>query len=360
MEVYFRADAAALIGSGHVMRCLTLAEQLRRRGAAMTFICREFPGNLCDFIAAQGFAVRHLPLAAETALTAAQDTWLGADWRQDAREVREILGQHPQPSDWLVVDHYAVDWRWEQVVRPMVRRMLVIDDLANRRHDCDVLLDQNLHRRMEKRYAGLVPERCRLLLGPRYALLRREFWDARRQSAPRDGTVRRLLIFFGGSDPTNETAKALTTLNLLGRGDIYVDVVVGGINPRREEIRRQCATMPHVTFHCQVAAMAALLAQDDLALGAGGTSAWERCCLGLPALTVVVASNQAEATAALATAGAVRDLGWHEQVTSAVMAAALADALAAPAELRRMSEAAWRLMGDYGETVADVMCRQDG
>lgn len=184
MNVYFRADAAALIGAGHVMRCLTLAAQLRRRGAAVTFICREFAGNLCDFIARQGFAVRRLAVAAGAEPTAAQDTWLGADWRRDAREVREILASQAQPADWLVVDHYAIDWHWERTVRPMVRRLLVIDDLANRRHVCDVLLDQNLHRDAAGRYDGLLPVHCRRLLGPRYALLRPEFWQANRRITP--------------------------------------------------------------------------------------------------------------------------------------------------------------------------------
>lgn len=162
-------------------------------------------------------------------------------------------------------------------------------------------------------------------------------------------------MFFGGSDPTNETAKALAAIKMLGRGDIFIDVVVGAINPWREEIRRLCAALPNVHYHCQVADMAACIARADLALGAGGTSAWERCCLGLPALTVVVAPNQVEATAALAEYGAVRNLGWHEQVTPETMAAALSEALAAPAALRRMSEAAWRLMDGDGEAVADIM-----
>lgn len=360
MDVYIRVDASAVIGAGHVMRCLTLADQLRRRGAAVTFICREFPGNLCDFVAAQGFRVWRLPCTAENIVTAAQDTWLGADWRRDAREVQAVLASRPQPVDWLVADHYAIDWRWEQAMRPTVRRILVIDDLANRRHDCDMLLDQNLHRSMAQRYNGLVPNHCRRLLGPRYALLRQEFWYARSQVAPRDGHVQRLLVFFGGSDPTNETAKALTAIKLLGRNDITMDVVVGAINPRREEIRQRCAALPNVNYHCQVADMAALMARADLALGAGGTATWERCCLGLPALTVVVALNQVEVTATLVEVGAVRNLGWHEQVTPKLMVAALAEALAVPAELHRMSEKAWHLLDGNGEAVADMMCRQDG
>lgn len=358
MDVYIRVDASVVIGAGHVMRCLTLADQLRRRGAQVSFLCREFPGNLCNLIVAKGYRVWRLPFSPDTAVTAEQNTWLGADWRQDAQEVRALLARHP--VDWLVVDHYAIDRRWEVAVRDVARRIMVIDDLANRVHDCDILLDQNLFRDMEKRYDGLVPERCRRLLGPRYALLRPEFWVVRRHVAPRDGIVRRLLVFFGGSDPTNETAKALAAIKILGRPDLSVDVVTGTINPRQDEIKRLCAALPGVNFHCQVADMATLMARSDLALGAGGTATWERCCLGLPALTVVVAANQAEVTAALTEVGAVYNLGWHEQVTPQGVADALTQVMAAPALLRHMSRQAFAVMSGGGEEVADIMCREVG
>src|SRR5690606_26558309 len=133
---------------------------------------------------------------------------------------------------------YSIDIQWELKLRTYVNRIMVIDDLANRRHDCDLLLDQNLYENMEQRYMGLVPETCKLLLGPRYALLRPEFREARKKLRPRDGTVRRILIFFGGTDPTNETLKAIEAVRLLNCSDIEVDVVVGAKNPHRDLIKK--------------------------------------------------------------------------------------------------------------------------
>ncbi|MFH1884106.1 MAG: UDP-2,4-diacetamido-2,4,6-trideoxy-beta-L-altropyranose hydrolase, partial [Planctomycetota bacterium] len=225
-----RADASGQIGTGHVMRCLTLADELRGRGAEVIFVCREFAGNLCGYIEEKGYIVHRLPVSNdqehdfESNLKHA--SWLGADWQTDARQVEEVFKDLDTHLDWLVVDHYALDEKWEGYLRPYVKKIMVIDDLADRAHDCDLLMDQNFHENLESRYDGLVPPGCIKLLGPKYAALRPEFREVRKNLRKRDGHVKRIMIFFGGSDPTNETAKTLEAMYMLNRPDVAVDVVV--------------------------------------------------------------------------------------------------------------------------------------
>lgn len=318
-NLIIRADASVQIGTGHVMRCFTLANELRGRGAEVIFVCREFDGNLCGYIEEKGYIVHRLPVSNKREHNIEGNlkhaAWLGADWQTDARQVEEIIKDLDTPPDWLVVDHYALDEKWEGYLRPYCKKIVVIDDLADRVHDCDLLLDQNFYENLESRYDSLVPARCKKLLGPKYALLRPEFMEARRNLRKRDGHVKRIIIFFGGSDPTNETAKALEAIRMLSRPDIAVDVVVGSANPHKNTINELCASMTNVIYHCQVENMAQLMAEADMFIGSGGSTTWERCCLGVPSIILVAAQNQVETTAAVAKAGAVLNLGWNYVVT---------------------------------------------
>lgn len=305
MRVLIRTDASVEIGSGHLMRCLTLADQLHGGGAEVAFACRDLPGGLLDLLQAHGYRCARLPSAAPC----------GNAQQDDAKATLEAAGKiFPDGLDWLVVDHYGLDATWEHLLRPHVHKLMVIDDLANRSHDCDLLLDQNYYRDLDRRYQGLVPEQCVTLLGPAYVLLRPEFADARKRLRLRDGIVRRILVFFGGSDSTNQTHKAVEALKLLDRPDIGMDVVVGAANPNRNAIQALCDELPNVVFHCQVSNMAELILNADLGIGAGGATMWERCCLGLPTVTVVFAANQERTTEDVADLGAIEYLGWSGQL----------------------------------------------
>lgn len=173
MQIVFRVDSATQIGSGHLMRCLTLATALREKGATCAFVCRSHPNNLIALLRQKGFTVYELPQGTEP--RSSDD--LGVPLEVDAQQTQTLLEKLGQ-VDWLVVDHYGIDANWERFLRPWVKRIFVIDDLADRPHDCDVLLDQNYTHRQD-RYDGLVPAHCSLLLGPQYALLRSEFIAAR-------------------------------------------------------------------------------------------------------------------------------------------------------------------------------------
>lgn len=340
IKVVIRADASLKMGSGHVMRCLTLAGELKGKGADVSFICRELPGDLCRLIENNGYIVYRLPY--ENGLKV-EKTEPGYGWEADAHETTAFL-EGVQGADWLIVDNYALDVRWESRMRGFAKKIMIIDDLADRPHDCDLLLDQNLYKNMEVRYEGLVPKHCRKLLGPGFALLRREFREARKNLRTRDGNTRRILIFFGGSDPTNETAKALEAVRLLNRTDIAVDVVVGGNNPHKDTVGQICSVTMNSALHCQVENMAELMAKADLAIGAGGSATWERCFLGLPAITVIVAQNQSETTAAVAEAGAAWLLGWHNEVSGEKLRNAIERAVENPAMLREIGKRVMELM----------------
>ncbi|MNL13123.1 UDP-N-acetylglucosamine transferase [compost metagenome] len=234
---------------------------------------------------------------------------------------------------------------------------MVIDDLANRPHDCDVLLDQNLCAGMETRYEGLVPEACLQLIGPRYALLRPEFRRARSGLSPRDGQVRRMLIFFGGVDATNETTKALEALEQLALPNLAIDVVVGASNPHQDVIRVRCERAPRTSLHVAVPHMAELMSRADLAIGAGGTTTWERCYLGLPTLILTLADNQVPLVQAVSAAKAAWNLGPAESVGVEEIQNALQRVISEPGEIAEVSRNAWSLMaGNDPETgVAGVL-----
>src|SRR6185436_17646195 len=330
-SVVIRADASPAIGAGHVMRCLALADALRGAGASVRFACRDSAGNLSEVITRGGFTLLPLRMPAE------------ASWQDDAAATRGALGAGP-PADWLVVDHYALDARWEQDLRGRARRILAIDDLANRPHDCDVLLDQNYYEDAHTRYATRVPAHCQQAVGPEYALLRREFYEARRALAPRDGTVRRVLVALGGADASNETGKVLEALQDAAFAGLAVDVLVGGLNRHKPALLERFGASASIRFHDSSSNVAALMSAADLSIGAGGTMNWERCVLALPSLVVVIADNQRETNEALHRAGIVHNLGWHADVDAAQIAAHLRQLMAEPARLRDMGRKAAALM----------------
>lgn len=351
MKVVIRADASAQIGSGHIMRCLTLANGLAGIGAEVSFICRELPGGLCDLVVAKGFKVCRMPYQKTrhkmTSGSRLYEEWLGVSKEKDAKETAGILAKGPRP-DWLVIDHYSLDKSWEALMRPHVKKIMVIDDLTNRTHDCDLLLNQSIFKSCAYRYNGLIPQSCKKIIGPKYALLRPEFIAARKKLRTRDGRIRRIFVFFGGSDITNETMKALWAIRSLGVVEFSVDVVAGKANAHIKEIEGLCSTMSNTCFYAQTEDMAKLMAQADLAIGASGTTTWERCCLGLPSLVMTIAENQAEIAANLASQGAVVMLGKSCDVTEKNIANGIRRLLDNPEAVRAMSLKATKLVNGMG------------
>jgi UDP-2,4-diacetamido-2,4,6-trideoxy-beta-L-altropyranose hydrolase/UDP-4-amino-4,6-dideoxy-N-acetyl-beta-L-altrosamine N-acetyltransferase len=295
MRVVFRVDASLEIGSGHVMRCLALAEILKENGANVEFICRKHNGNLISNIISKGFSVLELKndIASKQKHKLPHSHWLGSSQKQDSEDCLNFLKQ--SRVDWLIVDHYGIDEEWQIYLKGNYQKLMVIDDLADRNHQCDLLLDQTFNRQ-KKDYKDLVPESCELILGSQFALLRKEFNNLRNYSLDRRRApvFKELLINMGAMDNLNTTRMVLEGVgNCNLPKDINVTVVMGGLSPHIESIQELAKKIAYrVVVKVEVNNLAEIMANSDIAIGASGTTTWERCCLGLPSIQFVAAENQ--------------------------------------------------------------------
>lgn len=349
MNIVFRVDASLAMGSGHVMRCLTLAEALRQRGHGCVFISRAHLGNLNSFVKSQGFDLFELPLDESQSCELSHASWLGASQDHDVEICRPlILSLNP---DWLVVDHYALDHNWERAVLPSGCRLLVIDDLADREHNCHVLLDQNLGKNAGH-YRDLVPKGCKVLTGPSNALLRPEFARLRDTSLMRrrSGKMQQILISLGGVDLYNHTGALLDALKYCDLPyNVELTVVMGALAPYKDAIEVMAMSSPwSINVLSGISDMAERLSMSDLAIGAGGGSSWERCCLGVPTLLVVLAENQLFASNALQESGAVKIIDCSKSLVPQLQSGI--ERLGIPQNLKVMSDCAAIVCDGQGTT----------
>ncbi|MDB9697940.1 UDP-2,4-diacetamido-2,4,6-trideoxy-beta-L-altropyranose hydrolase [Planktomarina temperata] len=300
MRVVFRTDASTCIGTGHVMRCLTLAEGLSFYGCTVQFICRPHKGNLINYIRNKGFEVLELPvidrLEGEAHISLKHilgyETWLECPWELDASQSASLFDEK---VDWLVIDHYGMDQRWSSVLQDKTNYIMCIDDLANRKLLCDIILDQTTEQ-SSRAYAKLVPKHTNQLLGPQYALLRPEFAQWREFSLSRrtHPSLQNILITMGGVDNENITSRVLLALESCTlKNNLEVNVVLGVNAPWENQVRRLASLleMP-VNVLSGVSNIAELMSISDLVIGAGGSTTWERCSLGVPSILLVTADNQ--------------------------------------------------------------------
>lgn len=321
MKVVIRADASAEIGSGHLMRCLTLAGELVKKEMQVTFLCHQLPQHLVRQILAGGHHLNRL-----------KEPWPA------------VLPN--DGTDLLIIDHYQAHHDWQQAMRHQAKQIMVIDDLAERRHGCDLLLNQNAHATIGQ-YYHLVPRECTLLLGPEYALLRPEFYHLAAQNKARN-TLQRILVAVGGTDPHHLTEHILQGLD----GSPWeIDVVMGTSSPRQRVVESLCRKhQGRWTLHIQTQHMAQLMLTADLAIGAGGSSHWERCLLGLPALVVTVAENQVASTRLLHQQGACRWLGDADKLEAGAIRNAVDELAHSPQHLQQMSRTATEIVPGGGGT----------
>jgi UDP-2,4-diacetamido-2,4,6-trideoxy-beta-L-altropyranose hydrolase len=315
--ILFRCDASVSMGTGHVMRCLTLADELAGRGAACAFV--SAPGT-SDLVPALPYPV--LP-----------------------------PDKLPYGAALAVIDHYGLDAAYEALVRSQTRAVMSIDDLPSRRHHCDLLLDQT-HGRAPEEYRDLVPHNSIVLAGSGYALLRPQFAEARAASlARRDGSLKRLLVSLGGTDPDNVTGQVLDAVEASGL-DLMVEVVMGAKAPYLDSVRAQTAAMKDARVLVGVSDMAGLMAEADLAIGAAGTTTWERCCLGLASLMLVIADNQKDICLQVTASGAALE------ASPATIPGLLRRLAAEPRTLLSLSHSAASLCDGKGTSrVADALIR---
>lgn len=295
MKVLVRADASRALGVGHVARCLTLAAVLRERGATVTFACRNLPGFDPAMVQGQGFALVLLPAEGD--------------------DLAQLQGQ---AFDWVLVDHYRLGAQWERAALSVGRRIAVIDDLADRPHQCDLLLDQNLTA-TQAAYEGKVNTGCERLLGPRYALLRPGFEPALAQLGK--AQVQQVLVSFGGFDVANMALKTLQALTAWPT--LKVTLLAGHDHPQWAALQALAARHTGWQVLSHSPRMAALMQAADLFIGAGGGTTWERAAVGVPSLCVAVADNQVLNAQALARDGAHLYLGEAATVTESSLQAAI-------------------------------------
>lgn len=306
------------------MRCLTLAALLRERGKEAFFVCRDHFGHMAREIEIAGHEVVLLPSHPANGASAADvpgdlySTWLGTSWEVDADETAAALA--PVEPSWLVVDHYAIGAAWQRrVVARLPVKVAVIDGLADRRHDCDMLLDPVFSQHADHRWKGLVPNDCQVFAGPQHAVIRPEFRAARQTRRQVTGTERRIFIAFGGVDARNATGFAVDAVAGLDPEATRVNVIVGPGCPHQADIARSCVGRTNFSVHFRPDNLGALMAGADLAIGSGGTMMWERCFMGLPSLIVSIADNERAAAAGLDTLGAGRYLGDLADVTQTAL-----------------------------------------
>jgi UDP-2,4-diacetamido-2,4,6-trideoxy-beta-L-altropyranose hydrolase len=320
---------------------------------------------MIDEIRLRGFDVTILPFCDSGFKSAAEAEvplpsharWLGCDWRYDAEQTLKAV-QIIKP-DLLVIDHYAIDIQWEGILRPNVQRIMVIDDLADRRHECDFLLDQNwFGEDFSHRYQGLTPDKCVTMQGPGYALLKPEYAILRNLMPLRDGDVKRVLVFMGGSDLTNETGKVIKALMHPELMHLVVDVVIGPNHPDKFDITSKVAARHGTYLHIGLPSLAGLMVRADLMIGGGGSTTWERMCLGLPAMVICIAGNQTEMNLALSRHGYLRLLGYRDDVDATLVSDRISSFIKSRELLIAMSEKSRALVnGDGASRVCDELLR---
>jgi UDP-2,4-diacetamido-2,4,6-trideoxy-beta-L-altropyranose hydrolase len=302
-RLIIRADAGRHIGAGHVMRCLALAERWQHSGGDVTFLTKALSAPM---------QARLKALAVDWVEIRSQPGSL-----QDAAELCQLASE--QRVSWIVLDGYHFDEAYQRQVKQANLRLLCLDDYGQAKHCwADLVLNQNLNAQPAL-YSSKEPY-TRLLLGHRFVLLRREFLQWRDWSRVIPERARKVLITFGGGDPVNVTLKAVQSLSRVGSASLRTTVLAGAQHPALPQLNAALERMPSARLICDATNMAELMAEADVAIAAGGTTAWELAFMGLPSLLVALAENQIPNTECLARRGAARDLGWHEKVTPDVIA----------------------------------------
>jgi UDP-2,4-diacetamido-2,4,6-trideoxy-beta-L-altropyranose hydrolase len=345
VNIVFRVDGSTDIGLGHVMRCLALAKQVNEQHNII-FLCQDLPSQVTPMIAEAGVTL--LLLRNDLSLVNFENTATGVLSPQIQRHhaskcwsvLVDVLDRN---IDLLVVDHYALSAPFCSAMRNCCDNIVVIDDLANRSHDCDVLIDQNVYNEIDTRYEGLLPAHTRTLLGPKYAMLRKEFYQlptAQRQD-------NHLIVCFGGSDPDNLTERAVDILLALSAEDYTADIVVGGAYAKVDTLREKLNDHPNMVLHHNISFLSQLMQRGSFMIGAGGTMHWERARSGIAGLIITLADNQIETTRCLDERRCCMWLGSSDTITDSQIRKAIEFALHSPQNIRDIADNARKLVGEH-------------
>lgn len=298
MKIAFRVDGSNKIGSGHLMRCMTLANEFRKNNHDTLFISFKENNNLNYLMKENNFNVHEIKFDHE--------------WNQ-YHDYSYLLNKfNKNEFDILFIDHYNIDSIWENKIKYISKKIFVIDDLANREHFCDYLLDQNLCNNLFERYNNLVNANTMKFLGPIYALLREEFIVASNKAEIRNKGLENLLITFGNSDNKNIT---INIIKLILNSDIKfknIDIVIGKNFQNINDLKNLLNNSENVNLYVQTSKISELMLKADLCIGAGGSTSWERCFLGLPTLVLETAENQKEIIKSICEKGAAIEFDFQD------------------------------------------------
>ncbi|MBI2636138.1 UDP-2,4-diacetamido-2,4,6-trideoxy-beta-L-altropyranose hydrolase [Candidatus Peregrinibacteria bacterium] len=321
MHAIFRADASVSAGTGHVMRCLALAQRMnldirRNSGHDSVFVCAAITPSLKNRLRVENIEVANLSAAP-----------YGSDDACETARLAKSFG-----AEWVVVDGYGFGSDYQDFLKQNGLRVIFLDDYGHAgSYSADIILNQNVSAREEwyrKRDAS-----TRLLLGPDYVLLRREFLEWREKRIARAGAVRHILVTLGGADHANITAKALRAIARTGFSGT-ISVIIGGSNPHRSALEAQADSMDgNVRVVVDALDMPARMAEADMAISAAGTTSWELLFMGVPFLTGSSAGNQTAVSEALEQLGLAKNIGWYNDATENELAGCITG-LIADTELR--------------------------
>ncbi|OWA36193.1 UDP-2,4-diacetamido-2,4,6-trideoxy-beta-L-altropyranose hydrolase [Saccharibacillus sp. O16] len=354
MRVFIRADASESLGIGHIMRCLSLCEELKNAVEEIIFVCRNLTDSLRQLISGKGYSLQEF--SSEFSLGSVEEA------QQIAQQLSAYISK--EKTDYLIIDHYGIDHVWEEIVSSLFFKTMVIDDLENRFHSCDILLDTNFSLNNQVRYLSFVPKHTTRLLGPSYALLRPEFiqmQNSKKFSLERSEYENKILICFGGTDPTNETLKTLQALEILnatkGSQSYEAVVILGGSNTKIKQIEEQYGGKPWVELLVQPPSMSSAMMRAGFAVCSAGSITWERYCMGLPAITIAIAENQIQIAEQGQFLGIDTYLGESENITASSLSSAISDFLQDSCEERkeRRKKAIQLVDGEGAARVAKVL-----
>ena len=300
--IFIRVDSSTKIGYGHFIRCMALADTLQKN-FKINFISRSLEGNLISGIQDKGFGIFRFYSNSEK-----------INEKNDAQKTISLIKKHSGQKNILIIDNYQLSKKWETYVKPFVHKLIAIDDLPNRSHNCDLLIDQNLHTKVNGLYKGLIPSNCIKLIGPKFSMIRKKFRMLKKSVKPRTFPIKKILVSFGGSDTENQTLIALNSIKKMNR-KIDVDVVVGKANKCKKTLKIFCNRNNHFTYHEQIDNIADLMLSSDLSIGSSGSTTWERCILGLPAIVSISSNDQMDIANSLSQKKCIINLGDAKKLT---------------------------------------------
>ena len=305
-NLFIRVDSSPEIGIGHMMRCLTLAQELKNNFDKIIFLTQKDSGNFIGTIMKNEFEVIFIPTT-----------------NNDPNIIKNLITAYSENKNFLLIDHYDIDSNFESSLKNIFERIFVIDDLANRKHDCDLLIDQNYYRDLNQRYEKLIQNGTIILLGPKYAIIRPEFRKINKKAIKKNSQIKKILVSFGGSDPTNECKKALDALCSIENSKFEIVVVAGIYNHKFEQLKKLYEKYSNIKIYRHVNDLSRLMLNSDLFIGAGGTTTWERFYMGLPSTVTIISDDQKESIEFLSDMGHIINLGLAKNVTSKTYAQTL-------------------------------------